>query len=843
MKTKAHIVTIFDCCNSGDNTRNGGLGLASEGEVNKRNITKNGNFFDQRKWEDFLFSKDENIKKDGNIPEGKYVQLAACESNQSALEVAGQGVFTKTLIKILKDCGGNISYNALRSRLRQYLRASYEQTPRMYIPVKSEKKLEEGFLNKPIDSQKLICEATKNNTNGWSLNMGAIHGIKTDSKIILIDLEKKKSYQAKVRENGIFIDYTLLDTENQLDSIFYKAEVDGIMVQKLVFELNNYDALPKEIDYLTTLLAQNTGAAFHIGGENAPNKKQENDNGKNENADYTMHFRAREVYFTLPNDPFRPLIRPIEFIEGKNDNKIAETIRHLSRWHFIKNLENPNSNDLKDPLKIELVQMDNGVEIPLIGDEFIKYKIKNGNWEGIIKIKLTNTSNYNLYISSAYLDTEFQSYLDFLPNRVILLEKNSSFFLKFDDKNEIGLKLSDVIQEYNWNSIHEYIKFIISTTAFEADFLILDALPKPKTTETMRGEDIAYKGSLVTKKIKIDSWTTQTLNLNFKNPEYNKIKAVTLKDLLKCEDTTYFAMNLYCDITLDKFGQPTVWKMKEGIVVPEDEKSLISNMAMWLGNKIETAIRRKRYRNLSKDPDRLRIVAEGDSWFQYPIKLDDVLDQLYKRYAIRSFAEAGDTLRNYLKEKEYLDIIGDEKAQFFLVSGGGNDMIGDEFQHFLRPIPDSNDSTPRKYLNQKFFEELHKLEILYSQMFRELIEKFKDLNILVHCYDYVIPVDNRLVGFEDDYSWSGKFMIKNGIEPQSERENLIVFILDEFAQRLEILSKSDEFKNNVTFVNTRGIVSRNQWADEIHPTNEGFELVANKFFEEIERIKNEKQLN
>ena len=38
------------------------------------------------------------------------------------------------------------------------------------------------------------------------------------------------------------------------------------------------------------------------------------------------------------------------------------------------------------------------------------------------------------------------------------------------------------------------------------------------------------------------------------------------------------------------------------------------------------------------------IVSEGDSWFQFPILLDDTIDNLARDYAIRSLDAAGDTL-------------------------------------------------------------------------------------------------------------------------------------------------------------------------------------------------------
>ena len=51
------------------------------------------------------------------------------------------------------------------------------------------------------------------------------------------------------------------------------------------------------------------------------------------------------------------------------------------------------------------------------------------------------------------------------------------------------------------------------------------------------------------------------------------------------------------------------------------------------------------------------IAAEGDSWFQYPIRLKDVIDWTFETYAIYCRSEAGDTLENMLRRAEYLDAL------------------------------------------------------------------------------------------------------------------------------------------------------------------------------------------
>jgi hypothetical protein len=83
----------------------------------------------------------------------------------------------------------------------------------------------------------------------------------------------------------------------------------------------------------------------------------------------------------------------------------------------------------------------------------------------------------------------------------------------------------------------------------------------------------------------------------------------------------------------------------------------------------------------------LRFVAEGDSWFHYPIVLRDTLDWLNDSYAIFDLAAAGDTLQNMKRGiSNIIDVIEREGSQGFLLSGGGNDLLeGNRLTLLLRP--------------------------------------------------------------------------------------------------------------------------------------------------------------
>lgn len=78
------------------------------------------------------------------------------------------------------------------------------------------------------------------------------------------------------------------------------------------------------------------------------------------------------------------------------------------------------------------------------------------------------------------------------------------------------------------------------------------------------------------------------------------------------------------------------------------------------------------------------ILAEGDSWFQFPRiyfnydPVKDIIDCLNKeeRYAVYSQAYGGDWLSNILFLQEYVEDLPRLSPDVFLISGGGNDLVG-----------------------------------------------------------------------------------------------------------------------------------------------------------------------
>ncbi len=273
-----------------------------------------------------------------------------------------------------------------------------------------------------------------------------------------------------------------------------------------------------------------------------------------------------------------------------------------------------------------------------------------------------------------------------------------------------------------------------------------------------------------------------------------------------------------------------------------------------LGNFFESLERSVQYANKKNKPGACRIVAEGDSWFLHPL-LSDIIDCLGKDYAVSCLSAAGDEIRQMLKQNDFVNEIIEEQPQFFLLSGGGNDMLGEEFfKYSIRKyISGTPGEKPARLIDHVFYEKLEEVIQCYHKMLRRLNEspeianiysEENPLHILIHGYDYAIP------GTVRKGKWLRVKMLEKEIHSNIDHNAVIRHMIDQLNEKLELLP--DEFsqiaKFRIHYVDLRGTLEKKAdyniqaqkelWYDEIHPNDEGFRYVAAKFKEEIERIRN-----
>ena len=217
------------------------------------------------------------------------------------------------------------------------------------------------------------------------------------------------------------------------------------------------------------------------------------------------------------------------------------------------------------------------------------------------------------------------------------------------------------------------------------------------------------------------------------------------------------------------------------------------------------------------------IAAEGDSWFEFPFVLEDVIDWVFKDFAVYCQSEAGDTLENMVRKAEYLDALERTGGRILLLSGGGNDLVaGGNIAAHLRPFDAT--LTPAQYLLPSFGGVLDDAIGNIEKIVRSAGRAFPSAAVICHGYDYTVPNDGK---------WLGKPMAGLGITNKVLQKAIAREMVDRLNTRLMALASQSP---RVSYINVRGTVGDTRWHDELHPTNEGYRDVAKLFEKEIKRL-------
>jgi hypothetical protein len=247
------------------------------------------------------------------------------------------------------------------------------------------------------------------------------------------------------------------------------------------------------------------------------------------------------------------------------------------------------------------------------------------------------------------------------------------------------------------------------------------------------------------------------------------------------------------------------------------------------------------------------LVAEGDSWFDYPfMDILHLLDDDYG-YDVESVAHRGDPIEEMAYGDGQLDDLTRrlEKVQArgqvpkaILLSGGGNDVAGNEFgmllNHARSAIAGLNEKVLDGVINERirtaYVTILSAVTMVCQQQFDRTIP------ILVHGYDYPVP-DGR--GFMGGWwllpgPWLEPGFRKKGFSALLRRIELAKHLIDSFNGMLVNITGLADFEH-VSHIDLRGTLPtgagyRKWWANELHPTHKGFKSVTKKFVTKLEAL-------
>ncbi len=320
------------------------------------------------------------------------------------------------------------------------------------------------------------------------------------------------------------------------------------------------------------------------------------------------------------------------------------------------------------------------------------------------------------------------------------------------------------------------------------------------------------------------------------------VKLSYLRQLLEAKEPNQKELHKFFLILDDEpFSQNL--RLREEIEVIDDldagyiEQSLGLDVANWFA-------RQKRWEQfkdiVEKKPDHPILISEGDSWFQHPM-VEDTIDHLLKRYPIYSIGAAGDTLRNMHAEPEFEAAVEEYDPKIFLISGGGNDVLGEQFYDFLTDYTDGFEpgENPSRFLAATFFKELKSIRDIYNDLFFTLTRSYSELHVIVHSYDHIIP-HNPNVPWKwhqgKTKSWLGDPMVKRKIKIQADKEAIVRYVLEQFNNMLIELISEKGYDGRIHHLDVRGTISKHQWYDEIHPNQKGYQNVSLKFKAKIDEI-------
>jgi lysophospholipase L1-like esterase len=240
------------------------------------------------------------------------------------------------------------------------------------------------------------------------------------------------------------------------------------------------------------------------------------------------------------------------------------------------------------------------------------------------------------------------------------------------------------------------------------------------------------------------------------------------------------------------------------------------------------------------------LIAEGDSWFDYP--LHDVLSDLEDSHGfdVESVASKGDRVEDMAYSDGQLDdftrrvekvLRSGVKPRAILLSGGGNDVAGDAFalllNHATSSIAGLNESIVTGVIDQRVRDAYVTILSAITAVCVSLIGH--PVPVVIHGYDYPVP-DGR--GFLGGWGplpgpWFEPGFRRKGFEAMTKRQPIVIALIDRFNAMLKRLAGKAPFAH-VRYLDLRGTLSigsnyRASWANELHPTPSGFQAVTKKF--------------
>lgn len=248
------------------------------------------------------------------------------------------------------------------------------------------------------------------------------------------------------------------------------------------------------------------------------------------------------------------------------------------------------------------------------------------------------------------------------------------------------------------------------------------------------------------------------------------------------------------------------------------------------------------------------LVAEGDSWFDFPG--DDVLAILEDDfgYRVESVAHKGDTAEGMAYDAAQLQSLtrlfehikqDNRVPRAILLSAGGNDVAGEEFalllNHAASGLPPLNERIVEGVLEDRLRFAIGSIVATVTRLSEQLFGT--RIPVLLHGYGNPVP-DGR--GFMGGFwvlpgPWLKPGFAAKGYDDMTANIAILENLIERFNGMLESIAGSAGLEH-VSYVDLRDLLSndladyKRSWSDELHPTDAGFGHVARAFDQAIKDV-------
>ncbi len=242
-------------------------------------------------------------------------------------------------------------------------------------------------------------------------------------------------------------------------------------------------------------------------------------------------------------------------------------------------------------------------------------------------------------------------------------------------------------------------------------------------------------------------------------------------------------------------------------------------------------------------PQPLQIMAEGDSWFDYPVPFfgGGIIPRLESRLGvpILNLAKAGDEVRFMLGVEERA-LLTEQFSNgcpaggpwdVLLFSGGGNDIVGNPMALWIRDYVAS--VPPSQLLHQvRLDAALAIVRAGYEDLIGMRDTLSPSTQLVFHAYDFAIP-DGRGVCFQGP--WMKPTFDLRQFPTLAAATGVVKVMLQQFAAMLTSLANTH---NGVTFINGQGTLTPapSSWHNELHPAKVGFNKFAEVFHQKLKAL-------